>query len=75
MYKLILTIDGRSPTRPHEWTEESYDIDRAELIKELPQMIRAMTDPLVPQIEDPESFLNGWQIDTIIIEKADNDDV
>lgn len=74
MHRLVLTINGISPDSPDKWTEETYDIDRSELIKELPQMIRSMTDPLVPQIEDPVSFLNGWQIDTIIIEKPDEND-
>lgn len=73
MYELILTVNGTSPEAPGEWTEESWDIDRAELIKKLPQIIRAMTDPIVPQIEDPDHFLNGWQIETIIIERPDDE--
>lgn len=74
MHTLSLTVNGIDPDEPGVWTESVFDIQRGELIKSLPQMIKSMTDPLVPQIEDPDHFLNGWQLETIIIEKTDDDD-
>lgn len=74
MYELMLTVNGTSPDAPGEWTEETWYIDRSDLIKKMPQMIKSMTDPIVPQIEDPDHFLNGWQIEAIIIERKDDDE-
>lgn len=74
MHTLQLTVNGIDPDDPGVWTESVFDIDRGDLIRDLPQMVRCMTDPLVPQIEDPDHFLNGWQIDAIIIEKLEDDE-
>lgn len=70
--ELLITVQGTiSGTRI--FTEGETKMGAKDLFEYLPQMIGAMIG-LVPQIEDPDHPLNGWTIESIIIENAANVD-
>jgi hypothetical protein len=72
--KILVTTGGYIPADDDKYTENVAEVDAATLLGELPQMLRSMRGGLVRQIEDPDHPLNGWEIETITIERIDPED-
>ena len=71
---VFVTTGGCVPSESEEFCEEITEMDRSTLNRLMPQMLDCLFKPMVPQIEDPEHLLNGWQVNYIIIENHDEFD-
>jgi hypothetical protein len=69
---VIISTTGFDVGKDGKICENIAEVDRNTLDRYLPQMLSCLFDPLVPQIEDPEHPLNGWQIMAILIMKPDD---
>lgn len=68
--ELLITVQG-TISGERILIESEMKTGAKDLFEYLPQMIGAMIG-FVPQIEDPDHPLNGWTIESIIIENAAN---
>lgn len=69
---VIVSTAGFVPGQTDRYCENVAEVDRATLNRCLPQMLDCLFDPVVPQIEDPQHPLNGWQVTSIVIEKPED---
>ena len=70
---ILMTVGGFVGTDDRYRRTEML-VSPKEIIDLIPQMLGAMGENFVSQIEDPEHPFNGWQIRTLLLQHIDDDD-